>query len=482
MPQAWLARFGRTVASQVIDAVEGRLSAERAPGVAVSVAGQALGGASADAIERLEEREAGTRLEALSDWFRNGTEGADAGTSQSRALTGRDILTGTSFALTEGSKQAGFASLWGRGAVSRFDGREGELTLEGEVTSAMLGADFTRELGTVGLMLALSRGEGSYRGQGEGTVESTLTGVYPYGRYEVNERVALWGVAGYGTGTLTLTPKDQPAMKADMDLRMGAVGVRGVAVEAPAEGGLELSVTSDAMAVRTSSDAVSGSGGNLAAATADVTRLRLGLEGTWRGGGTLTPTLELGLRHDGGDAETGFGLEVGGGLAWFDPASGLSAELRARGLVTHEAGGFRDRGIAGSLGWDPRPESERGPSLTLSQTLGASASGGMDALLGRGTLEGLAANDDGNGLGNRRLDLKLGYGVGVFGDRFTATPEAGLGLSDGHREVSLGWRLGLEGSGPVSMELGLEGTRREAVNDDGAAPEHALMLRGSLRW
>ena len=483
MPQAWLARFGRTVASQVIDAVEGRLSAERAPGVAVSVAGQALGGASADAIERLEEREAGTRLEALSDWFRGGTDGADAGTSQSRALTGRDILTGTSFALTEGSKQAGFASLWGRGAVSRFDGREGELTLEGEVTSAMLGADFTRELGTVGLMLTLSRGEGSYRGQSEGTVESTLTGLYPYGRYEVNERVALWGVAGYGTGTLTLTPKDQPAMKTDMDLRMGAVGVRAVAVEAPAEGGVELSVTSDAMAVRTSSDAVSGdAGGNLAAATADVTRLRLGLEGTWRGGGTLTPTLELGLRHDGGDAETGFGLEVGGGLAWFDPASGVSAELRARGLVTHEAGGFRDRGIAGSLGWDPRPGSERGPSLTLSQTLGASASGGVDALLGRGTLEGLAANDDGNGLGNRRLDLKLGYGVGVFGDRFTATPEVGLGLSNGHREVSLGWRLGLEGSGPVSMELGLEGTRREAANDDGAAPEHALMLGGSLRW
>ena len=493
MPQAWLARFGRTVASQVIDAVEGRLSAERAPGVAVSVAGQALGGASAEAIERLEEREAGTRLEALSDWFRNGTDGADAGSSQSRALTGRELLTGTSFALTDGSKQAGFASLWGRGAVSRFDGREGELTLEGEVTSAMLGADFTRELGTVGLMLTLSRGEGSYRGQSEGTVESTLTGLYPYGRYEVNERVALWGVAGYGTGTLTLTPKDQPAMKTDMDLRMGAVGVRAVAVEAPAEGGVELSVTSDAMAVRTSSDAVSGdAGGNLAAATADVTRLRLGLEGTWRGGGTLTPTLELGLRHDGGDAETGFGLEVGGGLAWFDPASGLSAELRARGLVTHEAGGFRDRGIAGSLGWDPRPGSERGPSLTLSQTLGASASGGVDALLGRETPTGLAANDPGSGSGaggddleNRRLELRLGYGFAAFGDRFTSTPEFGLGLGQGRREYSLGWRLGFAQTGPTALELRLQATRSEsaggAVNDN-VDPEHGIGFTVTARW
>ena len=262
-------------------------------------------------------------------------------------------------------------------------------------------------------------------------------------------------------------------------------------MKAPAQGGLELSITSDAMAVRTSSGAVRGDagagGGNLAAATAGVTRLRLGLEGTWRGlgsegGATLVPTLEVGVRHDGGDAETGFGLDVGGGIAWSHPASGLSGELRARGLVTHEAGGLRDRGIAGSLGFDPRPDSERGFALTLSQTMGAQASGGVDALLGRGTLEGLAANDDGNGLANRRLELKMGYGFGVFGGRFTATPEAGLGLSNGQREVRLGWRLGLEGSGPVSMELGLTGTRREAANDDDAEPVHALMLRGSMRW
>ena len=45
---------------------------------------------------------------------------------QSRALTGRDFLTGTSFALTGGSAEAGgYAALWGRGAISRFDGQRG---------------------------------------------------------------------------------------------------------------------------------------------------------------------------------------------------------------------------------------------------------------------------------------------------------------------------------------------------------------------
>ena len=61
---------------------------------------------------------------------------------QSRALTGRDFLTGTSFALTGGLAEAGgYAALWGRGAISRFDGREGDLTLDGEVATGLMGAD-----------------------------------------------------------------------------------------------------------------------------------------------------------------------------------------------------------------------------------------------------------------------------------------------------------------------------------------------------
>ena len=487
MPRAWLARFGRTVAEQVLEAVEGRFAASRNAGVEVRLAGQAFAGASAEDIEALEEREAQKRLAALSQWLQGGTDDADAGAGDSRALTGRNLLTGTAFTLTGGTSENGFGAAWGRGALSGFDGREGELTLDGEVASAMLGADLTRERSTVGMMLTHSRGKGGYRSPtAQGEVESTLTALYPYGRYEVSERVALWGVAGYGAGELVLAPEGQVSLSTDMDLVMGAVGVRGVAVEAGTQGGLELSVKTDAMAVRTSTDAVrASSGGNLASAEAVVTRLRLGLEGTWRGLGAesgvrLVPTLEVGVRHDGGDAETGFGLDVGAGLAWSDPGSGLSAELRARGLLTHEADGFRDRGVSGSLAWDPRPDSARGVALTLSQTMGAQAAGGMDTLLGHRHLGGLAA-DEGGALESRQLEVKLGYGFGMFGDQFTATPEAALGLSDRHRALSLGWRLGLARTEQVSMELGLTGTRREATGDDAEAV-HALMLQGEMRW
>ena len=297
MPKAWLARFGRTVAEQVLDAVDGRLEASRRAGFEARLAGLRLGGEAPD-VDALEKAEAEARAEALARWLRGDD---DEGTAESREVTGRDLLTGTSFAWTGGSEGTGFAALWGAGAVTRFDGREDDLALDGEVANAMVGADWTRGRSTLGLVVSHARGAGEYRSpSGDGEVTSALTGLYPYGRHALNDRVTLWGVAGYGAGTLTLTPEGRDAIETDIDLAMAAAGLRAVVVQAP-QGGPELAAVTDAMGVRTTSAAVTGSageGGHLAAAEADVTRLRLGLEGTWRGltlgSGGLAPRLEAG--------------------------------------------------------------------------------------------------------------------------------------------------------------------------------------------
>jgi len=139
-----------------------------------------------------------------------------------------------------------------------------------------------------------------------------------------------------------------------------------------------------------------------------------------------------------------------------------------------------DRGVSGSLAWDPDPASERGASLSLTQTMGAQARGGADGLLGRQTLDGLAAND--NGFESRRLELKLGYGVPAFGARFTSPPELGVRLSDTGRDYRLGWRLGLVPGGPASFELGIEATRAEPANDAGTEPEHEVRLKLDARF
>ena len=489
MPKAWLGRFGRTVAEQVIGAVEGRFAALPAAGLEVTLAGERMRGGGTNPEAR-DEAPARVRLQAMSGWLRGGTDEAPSG---SRSATLRELLTGSSFALTaqDDGGSGSVVSLWGRSAASGFGGREGDLSLDGEVVSGMLGTDWRRGPWTAGLLISHSSGDGSYRSVGGGgTVESGLTGVYPYGRYEVKPRLSAWGVAGYGTGSLTLTPKERKPLKTDMDLAMTAVGLRGMALEAPAGGGVELAVTSDAVAVRTTSAAVRGSAadgtGNLVAETAEVTRLRLGLEGTWRGlkvgGGEVTPGIEIGARYDGGDAETGFGLDVGAGLSWSDPKRGIRAEVRGRGLLTHESKGFRERGLSGSFAWEPQQGTGRGPKLTLTQTLGGPASGGADALLGRETLARRAANDNGEDeLQQRRLELRLRYGFSAFGDRFTSTPEIGLGRSNGRPQMSLGWRLNMTGGGANSLELRLEATRRERANVN-ADPEHAIGLRLSARY
>jgi len=480
MPKAWIARFGRTVADQVLDAVESRMRAARQPGVEVTLAGQRFGGQAPQEASRKQRDSA---------W----QERTGFGSPASRGVTQDELLSGTSFAVTAETGRHEYATLWGRGAATRFEGREGNLTLDGEVASAMVGADWAREDWTAGLIVSRSVGEGHYAGHSEGRVEATLTGFYPWGSLALSEQADIWGAAGYGTGELSVTPKkpgtdeDAATTGADLDLRMAAAGLRGSLLDGT-EDGLALVATTDALIVQTASGAARGpDGGNLAAARASITRLRLGLEGSQSislgDGATLTPSVEIGVRHDGGDAETGFGIDFGGGIAWSDPKSGLSAELRGHALLTHEADGFRERGVSASLAWDPKPSSAFGPTATLTQTVGDPASGGADALLAQGALTGLAAQPgselDGEGdLQHRRLEARFGYGFPAWDGRLASIPEIGLGLSDTGREYILGWRLSSDG--PGALQLSTEARRIESMGSGPA--EHRIGARLSARW
>ena len=480
IPRAWLGRFGRAVADQVLDAVESRMRSVHKPGVEVTLAGQRFGGQAPQEASRKQRDSA---------W----QERAGFGSPASRGVTQDELLSGTSFAVTAETGQHERATLWGRGAATRFEGREGNLSLDGEVASAMVGADWAREDWTAGLIVSLSVGEGRYAGHSEGRVEATLTGFYPWGRLALSEQAEAWGAAGYGTGALSVTPKkpgtdeDGATIRSDLDLRMAAAGLRGRLLDG-AEDGLTLTAKTDALIVQTASDAARGpDGGNLAAARASITRLRLGLEGSQsialEDGASLTPSAEIGVRHDGGDAETGFGVDFGGGIAWSDPGSGLSAELRGHALLTHEADGFRKRGVSASLAWDPKPSSTLGPTATLTQSVGDPASGGADALLAQGALTGLAAQPgselDGEGdLQHRRLEARFGYGFPAWDGRFASIPEIGLDLSDTGREYILGWRIASDGPGALQLS-----TEARWIESKGNGPaEHRIGARLSARW
>ena len=525
IPEAWLARFGRTVTGQVLEAVEARLNAPRQAGAEASLAGQALpswtaggsaaatddGEAAAAAAQR-EDAEARRALASMTAWLAQtgpeGRGGSGSGTGfgpdvdatgrepESRALTQRDFITGTSFALTGGSSEGGgFASLWGRGSIAGFDGREGALTVDGEVTTGLVGADWASANWTAGLALGHSTGTGGWRRGGAcdlncgGAIEATLSGLYPYAGVDLTERLSVWAAAGWGAGEVTVTPEGRPGLTADLSMSMGAAGARSDVLVPEGGEGLALAVKGDARFTRTSSDAVRGEAGNLASAEADVWLVRTGVEGSrpvalGEDGATLTPSFEVGLRLDGGDAETGMGADLGGGITFADPANGVALDAKARGLVAHESPGFREWGASLAASWDPRPATDRGLALTLRQSWGAAPAGGMDALLSRETLADLAANDEDGVDGFRasgRLEGEVGYGVAMFGGAFTGTPNVGFGLSGaGARDWRIGWRLTSAMRGDPGFEVSLDATRTEPAND--AAPEHGVMLRGSVRW
>lgn len=119
----------------------------------------------------------------------------------------------------------------------------------------------------------------------------------------------------------------------------------------------------------------------------------------------LTPSVEIGIRQDGGDAETGRGIDLGGGLVVQDPNSGLQIDLRMRTLLVHEAEGFTERGISIAVGWNPTPQTPLGFSANITPAWGTNTQSGADAMWNQDTIGGMGHHAM---LGGNRLDADLG--------------------------------------------------------------------------
>ena len=410
----------------------------------------------------------------------DGLDPYDRSMNQSGALSARDLLSGASFALTgEQDKAGGTLAGWGRVAESRFEGQEGRLTLDGALTTGLVGADYAREGWLAGMMLTWTDAKGDYRNEtpasGQGKLDASLLAGTVYGSLQATERLELWGAAGHGQGELTLTLPTGPGAKTDMDWTMAAAGARGALLEPGTVGGLTLALVADALWTRTTSDETLG----LAGAQADVTQLRLGLEGGWSlslGGGELAPTVELGLRHDGGDAETGLGVELGGGLAWHHPGWGLSFDVQGRTLITHAEDGVTDRGLSASFAFDPAPLTALGPSLTLRHDYGGAATGGLAALFAP---EALTTRSGTQATGTGRWAAEAAWGLPAFRERFTGSPHLGVGLQDTGRDLAVGWRLTPAGAHAPDLSFDVKAMRLERAD---ATPDHGLEMNLEARW
>ena len=462
MPKAWMLRFGRTVGNQVVDTLTDRLAGGQ--GAHVTVAGITLTGEAAPLPEAEPDDPFG-----LPEWAKTSRL-----EEESQEITADDLLLRSSFHLSSGGEDGGAAfTAWGRVATGGFGAEVDHVAFDGDVTSTLVGFDAEWSEALAGVMLTRSRGDGAYRldpamGEDGGTVEAELTGVYPYARLDLNARVSAWALAGAGRGSITLDQDAHAPMKTALSMRMGALGVKGRVLEPGSDGGLGVNVKTDAMWVGTKSERSR----DMVGAEGDVTRLRLIVEGervfASGSGATFTPSAEVGLRHDAGDAETGAGVEVGGGVRY--TKGPLSMEAHGRMLVAHEDAGYEEWGLSGAIRVSP-DEGGRGLTLSIAPEWGQTGSaterlwGARDAR----ELEGVEFEP------TSRLSAEAGYGLGLARNRGVLTPYAGATFGEGDaRTLRLGarWLVGDD------VAFTVETTRAETAND-GA---HALTAQLSARF
>ena len=397
------------------------------------------------------------------------------------------VLGGSSFLVPlsshdgDSGSEVGIA-VWGGGDFRTIGGGDADaVDWDGSVWSARLGADmrFVDSLLT-GIAVSWASGALDYvdatpRDDREGTYATWLVSAHPYVGWTTPD-FGLWASGGFGFGGVTLDDSEEDAQEAD--LTQWSVGAGGSVTLLSTDwfiAGGTTAVKLKAEGFLAGATVAENESKLIQELTVGVNQARAAIEAShaqhFAGGGSLRPSLEIGGRFDGGDGETGAGLEVGGGLTYADPGSGLTVAGTGRALVIRD-GNYGEWGLSGLIQLDPNAAGH-GLMMSVRPTFGVTASG-VSGLWEHGTLDLLSSGEAAGG----RVEAEIGYGLAAFGTAGVLTPYAGASLTDaGAHSLSLGGRLEL---GPA-FDLTLELERSDSADPDTAA-EHDITLEGSFSW
>ena len=396
---------------------------------------------------------------------------------ENRPVNMSQVVNGSSFAVPFGFGRGcilcpGSPTFWGRGDYGQMSSDDGSLDWEGNLTRAQIGLDARpgAEMLT-GLALSWAQGSFDYSAPllGEERVDGTYTprmlSLHPYVGFSPG-RLGVWLTAGLGRGNIEIDDEQGTVgqQSSDTSLRTASVGASG---DLLASGPTQLRIKAAATVAQVE---VEG-GGRIAEQTVSANRLRLALKGShaYEAGmdGQVTPELEVALRQDGGDGQTGAGVEVGGGLRY--EGGGFTLEAMARSLVSDgdDEVEYKEWGAhlllqrsAGTGG--------RGLSLRVMPTYGTQAN---SLTLWERSVAEIADRGAVNAQGQLRAEV--GYGLAAPGGRGVYTVYSGMTQAPERMQLRLGTRLEVDSS----MSVSLESTRWQRI---AGAAEHGLLLRGRL--
>ncbi|WP_424947399.1 cadherin-like beta sandwich domain-containing protein [Candidatus Spongiihabitans sp.] len=486
-----LSEVARAIADQNISAIAGRVERARTQqngGSSFNFAGQQMpfngnGGGNGN-----DNQSMSSTLASLMN--------THASSMEDGTLDMKTLLGNSAFALplnaTDGDA-AGGITFWGSGDYRNFGGEDEDLALDwdGDMFSIHLGLDTRITAEAIG-GVALSRNEGELETDDttKKTYDISMTSINPYLGWS-NARGEVWMTAGYGKGELDSDDGAGAGATFSDDLSMNtfAIGGNGIVLQRGANTlRLKGEVTQSTLEVDESNSIFGGR-------QVDVNRARVSLESTNSialvNGARTERSMELGIRHDGGDGATGTGAELGFGISHVN-ASGFSVEGKARALLGHD-GNANEWGVSGTIKQTAGADGQ-GWSFALSPGYGDDA-GDIQRLWEDGLRD---ANGNATGADTdtdadtdtaadatrdyaARLDLRIGFGISAgtapwLGSGTTPgllTPYTAMTLSNDSNRYRLGiqWKLGNR------LDLDLVGEHRDADDDD-----DTILLKGELRF
>ncbi len=397
-----------------------------------------------------------------------------------------EMLAGTSSSYVATTDSGSEIALWGQGNWQRFSEIESNIDLKGQVYGFALAADYQKNNRLFGLMLSRSHSDIKYRHldsntgpvASQGRAIGNITALIPYASMRFWERLRGWAAFGLGWGSLRLKPEESPTRRTAVGWQMAATGLQGAVIEPSDESSFGLDVTADFLYTRTSSDAISATQSlpGYAAAVGKTNRLRFGLNNRWEhnfwSDKTLTPHAGLALRRDGGNDETGWGLEVEAGIRAADPSRGLDLSLSGHSIAVHQKHNFQNQGLRLSLTLDPSPNSQQGFSIRMQHGFGALFTEGHKQLLASQKFPNLDGTKGGS---LHRWAMQTAYGYQLGWNRVDS-PYLELSGSDSGMMNQI--RTGYHIHAQIPYDLSFELYQQQDFKND----ENSAGFNLGLRW
>ena len=372
-------------------------------------------------------------------------------------------------------------ALWGAGDFQTFEGEPELARYDGDVSAAYLGVDARGENWLAGAAVGRVQAQADYQftvddRTSRGNLETKLTVLSPYVQWPLGERGKMWALAGVGVGEATIEREGRPSPvePTDLTMRMGLAGLRTEIAEA---GNFRFAVRGELGSVQLETKKGETAVHGLAV---NAQRARVGVEASFPmvspTGAEFTPFADIGGRFDGGDGQTGGGIEVAAGVRASSPL--VRFEAKARTLALHGADGYAETGASATVIVEP---GERGRGLRLSL---APRWGGADD-----AMDVFWRQDAGNGLRafNREMERGWGvasrvdYGVAVAGRRGAAASVRPFGevdlVDDDNRRMRVGMTYQADSMDkPLRFELSSERVEQPA------GTEHRFLLSAEGRF